>query len=61
MHSQTYEIQIETIRQATLKNFNVKETPILFINRKRGKSKLTLTEIKSYLSYTLKTAVPKSA
>lgn len=61
LHSQTYEIQIETIRQATLKNFNVKETPILFINRKRGKSKLTLTEIKSYLSYTLKTAVPKRA
>jgi dolichol-phosphate mannosyltransferase len=59
LHSQTYEIQIETIRQATLKNFNVKETPILFINRKLGKSKLTLTEIKSYLSYTLKTAVPK--
>jgi len=59
LHSQTYEIQIETIRQAALKNFNVKETPILFINRKLGKSKLTLTEIKSYLSYTLKAVVPK--
>ena len=54
LHSQTYEIQIETVRQAVLRNFNVKETPILFVNRKRGKSKLSGTEIKSYLSYTLK-------
>jgi dolichol-phosphate mannosyltransferase len=61
LHSQTYEIQIETIRQAVLRDFNVKETPILFVNRKRGKSKLTLTEIKSYLTYTLKAAVPKIA
>jgi dolichol-phosphate mannosyltransferase len=61
LHSQTYEIQIETIRQAVLRDFNVKETPILFVNRKRGKSKLTLTEIKSYLTYTFKAAVPKIA
>ena len=54
LHSHTYEIQIETIRQASLRHFNMKETPILFVNRKRGKSKLSLTEIKSYLSYTTK-------
>jgi dolichol-phosphate mannosyltransferase len=54
LHSQTYEIQIETVRQATLRKFKVKETPILFVNRKRGKSKLSWTEIKSYLSYTIK-------
>jgi dolichol-phosphate mannosyltransferase len=54
LHSHTYEIQIETVRQATLRNFKVKETPILFVNRKRGKSKLSRTEIKSYLSYTMK-------
>jgi len=54
LHSHTYEIQIETIRQAVLRNFNVKETPILFVNRKRGKSKLSWTEIHSYISYTLK-------
>ena len=59
LHSHTYEIQIETIRQALLKNFNVKETPILFVNRKRGKSKLSRTEIESYLTYTLK-AVSRS-
>ena len=52
-HSKTFEIQIETIRQAVLRNFAVKETPILFVNRKRGKSKLSWAEIKSYLSYTL--------
>ncbi len=54
LHSQTYEIQIETVRQAFLRNFKVNETPILFINRKRGKSKLTSTEITSYLSYTFR-------
>jgi dolichol-phosphate mannosyltransferase len=54
LHSHTYEIQIETIRQASLRNFNVKETPVLFVNRKIGKSKLTWTEVRSYLSYTLK-------
>jgi dolichol-phosphate mannosyltransferase len=54
LHSQTYEIQIETVRQATLRNFNVKETPILFVNRKRGKSKLSGNEIKGYMKYVLK-------
>jgi dolichol-phosphate mannosyltransferase len=54
LHSHTYEIQIETVRQAALHNFEVKETPILFVNRKQGKSKLSWIEIKSYLSYTMK-------
>ena len=54
LHSHTYEIQIETVRQAALKKFMVKESPIVFVNRKRGKSKLSLTEVKSYLSYTFK-------
>jgi len=57
LHSQTYEIQIETVRQAALRKFAVKETPILFVNRKRGKSKLTWTEVKSYITYTLKAAL----
>lgn len=51
LHSQTYEIQIETTRQAYLRNFKIKETPITFTNRKQGKSKLTLNEIKDFLSY----------
>ncbi len=54
LHSHTYEIQIETVRQASLRNVQVKETPVVFVNRKRGKSKLTWTEIKSFLSYTFK-------
>lgn len=54
LHSHTYEIQIETVRQASLREFEVKETPIFFENRKQGKSKLTWAEIKGYLTYTLK-------
>jgi len=54
LHSQTYEIQIETVRQAHLRNFNVRETPILFVNRKSGKSKLSWIEIHSYITYILR-------
>jgi len=54
LHSQTYEIQIETVRQALSRGFSVAEVPILFKNRKRGKSKLTSTEVQSYSSYVLK-------
>jgi dolichol-phosphate mannosyltransferase len=57
LHSQTYEIQIETLRQAISRDFRVKETPILFVNRKQGKSKLSLTEIQSYISYVFKAAM----
>ncbi len=56
LHSQTYEIQIETLQQALLRDFKVKEVPILFVNRKQGKSKLNFTEIQDFLIYTLKTA-----
>jgi dolichol-phosphate mannosyltransferase len=51
LHSQTYEIQIETIRQAHIRNFKIKEIPITFANRKKGKSKLTFNEIKQFISY----------
>lgn len=51
LHSQTYEIQIETIRQAHIRNFKIKELPITFANRKKGKSKLTLNEIKQFVTY----------
>lgn len=54
LHSQTYEIQIETIRQARIRNFKIGEIPITFINRKKGKSKLTLNEVKQFLSYVFK-------
>jgi dolichol-phosphate mannosyltransferase len=54
LHSETYEIQIETIRQAYLRKFRITEVPIVFINRKKGKSKLSQNEIREFLSYILK-------
>jgi len=54
LHSQTYEIQIETIRQAWRRRFNVMETPMIFVSRKKGKSKLTSNEIIGFLSYILR-------
>lgn len=57
LHSQTYEIQIETVRQAWLQGFRVREIPITFVNRKLGKSKLTRTEIEGFLSYIIKTGL----
>jgi dolichol-phosphate mannosyltransferase len=53
LHSHTYEIQIETIRQANQRKFKIREVPITFINRKKGKSKLSVNEIKDFLSYIL--------
>jgi len=53
LHSQTYEIQIETIRQTHLRKLRIKEVPVTFINRKKGKSKLTFNEIEQFLSYML--------
>lgn len=53
LHSRTYEIQIETIRQANLRNFRIREVPITFVNRKKGKSKLSINEVKDFFSYIL--------
>ena len=55
LHCTTYEIQIETAKQARLLGFGIKETPILFVNRKHGRSKLAAAEISGYVSYILKT------
>jgi dolichol-phosphate mannosyltransferase len=54
LHSHTYEIQIETVRQETLRHFNVREIPIQIVNSKREKSKLSSAEIKRFLSYTIR-------
>jgi len=54
LHTQTYEIQIETLRQAQLHGFNVKEVPITFVDRKRGKSKLNAAEFRAFLTYIIK-------
>lgn len=55
LHSQTYDIQIETVKQAWIQGFRVGEIPITFENRKRGKSKLTTAEFWAFLSYIAKT------
>ncbi len=52
LHSTTYEIQIETLRQGRLSRFNIKEIPITFVERKKGKSKLSRDEIRAFLGYT---------
>jgi dolichol-phosphate mannosyltransferase len=57
LHSQTYEIQIETLRQGCINKAKVIEVPITFTNRKKGKSKLTKNEILSFFLYVLKSAV----
>ena len=54
LHSQTYEIQIETVKQAWMKGFALTEIPITFENRKKGKSKLTNVEFQGFLSYIIK-------
>ena len=54
LHSETYEIQIETLRQAKLQDSKIAEIPIVFENRKKGKSKLTFTEIAAFSKYILK-------
>jgi len=51
LHSTTYEIQIETLRQGKFNNFRVKEIPITFLGRKKGKSKLSIDEIRVFLNY----------
>jgi dolichol-phosphate mannosyltransferase len=54
LHSSTYEIQIETVKQARLRGFGIKEVPVLFVNRKTGKSKMSTKEIRGFFSYIFK-------
>jgi len=51
LKSQRFEIQIETLKQAQRLKMKVTEIPITFINRKKGKSKLTVREIINFLFY----------
>jgi dolichol-phosphate mannosyltransferase len=59
LHSETYEIQIETIRQSHLRGFKIGEVPITFRNRKKGKSKLRMNEITQFVSYIFFKAILK--
>ncbi len=51
LHSQTYEIQIETIRQANMRGYRIRDVPIVFVSRKKGKSKLSINEVRDFLTY----------
>jgi dolichol-phosphate mannosyltransferase len=53
LSSETYEIQIETLRKALLGNFKWTEVPTEFINRKYGKPKLTLSRSAGLMSLLL--------
>jgi len=59
LHSETYEIQIETIRQARRKGYDIREIPMIFVNRKKGKSKLTKKEIREFVSYIVKVGLER--
>ena len=54
LHSETYEIQIETLRQAKLQKSRIGEVSIVFENRKKGKSKLSLKEFAAFSKYLMK-------
>lgn len=51
LKSRRFEIQVETLKRAQQLKMRVKEIPITFINRRRGKSKLTIKEIINFLTY----------
>ncbi|MBS7654143.1 MAG: polyprenol monophosphomannose synthase [Candidatus Bathyarchaeia archaeon] len=55
LQSKTFEIQIETLKQAKILKMKVAEIPIMFINRKRGKSKLSIREIMDFSIFIMKT------
>jgi dolichol-phosphate mannosyltransferase len=54
LHCTTYEIQIETLRQGKLSHLQIGEIPITFVERKKGKSKLSKDEIRAFLAYVAK-------
>ncbi len=54
LHSTTYEIQIETLRQGKINHLRIKEVPINFVDRKKGKSKLSRDEIGAFIKYVAK-------
>jgi len=61
LRNQTYEIQIETVKQARRGSFRIKEIPITFVNRKRGRSKLTSAEFQAFLFYVFKALFSKKS
>ncbi|MEM1551008.1 MAG: polyprenol monophosphomannose synthase, partial [Candidatus Bathyarchaeia archaeon] len=54
LRSRGFEIQIETLRLAQLLGVRVAEAPITFVNRKLGRSKLSMREVVSFLLYLMR-------
>jgi len=57
LKSRRFEIQVETLKKAQQLKMRVTEIPITFINRKKGKSKLTIKEIINFLTYIIKSSL----
>jgi len=57
LKSKRFEIQIETLKLARNLRMKVTEAPIKFVNRKRGKSKLTIKEILNFIEFIIKSAL----
>lgn len=60
LKSKRFEIQIETLKLAHNLRMKVTEAPIKFVNRKRGKSKLTMKEILNFIEFIMKSALQRS-
>ncbi len=59
LRSQTYVIQMESVRQAKLNRYKVGEIPIKFVNRKKGKSKFSYNEIGNFTMYIIRIMVSR--
>lgn len=60
LKSKRFEIQIETLKLARDLKMKATETPIKFVNRKKGKSKLTIKEILNFIEFIVKSVFQKS-
>ena len=59
VESEGYFFQIETLYRAEKAGLKIKEIPIIFVDRKKGKSKLSKLEFLKYLSGTIKLKLKK--
>ncbi len=55
LRSRGYEIQVESVSQAKIKKLKIKEIPITFVNRKRGNSKLSFSELPRFIKCIIRT------
>ena len=47
-------VKLITLSILCHKGFGIREIPVFFVNRKRGKSKMSASEIKGFLSFVIK-------